>query len=75
MRTANTGLKTIEPMPVHGMDGAIAATVTMKTNPKLLRRARRWKAEASATSRLKTRRTVLKPASRGWLTNSQVEST
>jgi hypothetical protein len=54
MRTAKEGMKTINRVPAHSMDGAIAATVTMKTNPKLPRRATKESAEASASRALKT---------------------
>jgi hypothetical protein len=54
MRVAIQGLKTISGLPAHNLRGAIAATVTMKTNPKLPRRATKERCETSAIVTVKT---------------------
>jgi len=59
---------------MHRLKGAIAATSTVKTTANLPRRATKRKGEVSATLYMKTRKTLLKPPSMGWLTKACLES-
>jgi hypothetical protein len=72
MRTTSASLKTSAAMPTHSLEGAIAAIRLLKTNQNLPRRARGWKAQASAIGRVKIGTSLLKPARTGWLTSLAV---